>query len=150
MAHRRAARPAARALLGDAALAAGVAGALSGLPSTAHALATGRDPLAATLAAGAIALPREDRRARLVAAAVPVHLGVSLGWALVLAAVLPRRRTTLAGAAAGLVLAALDLGTVGRAVPRVRALPLAPQLADHVAFGALVGAVLARRRARRD
>jgi hypothetical protein len=134
----------------DALAAGGAAAVLSGVPSTVHALATGRDPLAATLAAGTLALPRERRRGRLLAAAVPVHIGVSVGWAIVLAAVLPRRRTVPAGAAAGLAIAALDLGTVGRRGSRLRALPLGPQLADHVAYGAIVGAVLARRRARRE
>jgi hypothetical protein len=47
------------------------AAVLSGAPSTLHALATGRDPLAATLAAGSILLPGETRRTRLLAAAVP-------------------------------------------------------------------------------
>jgi hypothetical protein len=37
---------------------------------------------------------------------------------------------------------------VGRRVPRVRALPLLPQLADHVLFGAVAGYVLGRRRHR--
>jgi hypothetical protein len=137
-------------LLGDALAAGGAAAVLSGLPSTVHALVTGGDPLAATRAAGAIALPREGPTRRLLAAAVPVHLGVSLGWAVVLAAVLPRRRTVLAGAAAGLAIAAVDVGTVGRRVPRLRALPIGPQLADHVAYGAVVGAVLANRRQRRS
>jgi hypothetical protein len=127
-----------------------VAAVLSGVPSTLHALATGRDPLEATLAAGAIAFPRAERASRLLVAAVPVHATVSLGWALVLARALPQRRTVLAGAVAGLAIAAVDLGTVGRAVPRVRALPLGPQLADHVAYGAVVGWVLARRRRRRQ
>jgi hypothetical protein len=134
------------AWLGDALAAGGVAAVVSGAPSTAHAVATGRDPLEATLAAGSIALPQEERTLPLLLAAVPVHAAVSLGWALVLVAVLPRRRTVLAGAVAGLAIAAIDLGTVGRALPRVRALPLLPQLADHVAYGVVVGWVLARRR----
>jgi len=118
------------------------AAAVSGAPSTLHALATGRDPLEATEAAGSILLPNERRRGRLLAAAIPLHLGISIGWALVLAAVLPRRHTLVAGAAAGLAIAALDLGVVGRRFERIRALPLAPQLADHVAYGAAVGAAL--------
>jgi hypothetical protein len=137
-------------LLGDA-LAAGCAGALlGGVPSTAYALATGGDPLEATLAAGTLLLPNERRRGRLLLAAVPAHLAISLGWAAVLAATLPRRRTALGGAAAGLAIAALDLGVLARPFPRLRSLPLAPQLADHAAYGAVVGAVLARRRARRS
>jgi hypothetical protein len=121
--------------------AAAWAAALSGVPSTAHALATGGDPLQATRAAGSIILPRERRAAVLLAAAVPVHLGVSLFWTLALqrAGV----RGARAGALAGLAIAGLDLGLAGRRFPQVRALPLLPQLADHVAFGAIVGLLLA-------
>ncbi|HSO01495.1 MAG TPA: hypothetical protein VLS46_03115 [Gaiellaceae bacterium] len=115
--------------------AAAWAAALSGIPSTLHALATGRDPLAATVAAGSILLPRETSRRRLVAAAAPVHLAVSLGWTLALdrAGI----RTARAGALAGLAIAALDLGLASRGFPRVRALPVVPQLADHALFGAI-------------
>jgi hypothetical protein len=121
--------------------AAAWAALLSGAPSTIHALLTRRDPLEATLAAGSILLPHETRRPRLAAAAVPVHLALSLGWTVVLdrAGV----RGSPAGAVAGLAIAALDLGVVGRRMPRVRALPLAPQVADHVLFGTIVGRALA-------
>jgi hypothetical protein len=124
------------------ALVAGVAGAvLGGLPSTAWALARGEDPLEPTLAAGSILLPHERGRAWLAAAAVPVHLGVSLGWAVVLQRARANART---GALAGLAIAALDLGVAGRAFPRIRALRRAPQIADHIAYGTTVGYVLAR------
>ena len=49
-----------------------------------------------------------------------------------------------AGALAGLAIAALDLGLVGRRFPRIRALPLVPQLADHAAFGAIAARLLQR------
>ena len=111
-----------RAILA-AALAAATA---SAVPSTLIALASGGDPLAATVAAGSIVLPHETRRARLVAAAVPVHLALSLGWTAVLARTLPERRTAAAGAVAGLGIAALDLGVIGRRFERIRALPLLP------------------------
>jgi hypothetical protein len=124
----------------DRAVAGLIAAAVSGLPSTLHALATGGDPLAAARAAGSVVLPRERRTLPLLAAAVPAHLAVSLGWAFVL----PRRAGVVGGAACGLAIAALDLGVLARWFPRVRALPLAPQIADHVAYGAVVGAVLAR------
>lgn len=116
------------------------AAALSGAPSTLHALATGRDPLEASVAAGSVFLPRETSRAKLVAAAVPVHLALSLGWTLALdrAGV----RTARGGALAGLAIAALDLGLVGRRYARVRALPPLPQLADHAAFGAIAARLL--------
>jgi hypothetical protein len=131
----------------EEALAAGaVASVLSGLPSTLWAAATRRDPFEATLAAGSLLLPRETRRPLLYAAAVPVHLTLSLGWALVLGRVLPRGHELRNGALAGLGIAALDLRVVGRLFPRVRALPLAPQIADHVLYGATVGFVLSRRR----
>ena len=130
-------------MLSDAIIAGSWAGVLSGVPSTAHALATGRDPLAATKAAGAILLPRSGRTLPLVLAAVPVHVGISVGWALILdrAGV----RDPVRGVAAGLAIAALDLGVVGRRFGRVRALPLGAQVLDHVAYGAVVGLVLGRR-----
>jgi len=131
----------------DALLAGAVAAVLAGVPSTAYALATGRPLLEAAAAAGSIVLPHEERTPVLVAAAVPVHLALSLGWAQVLAALVPRRRPLLGSIAGGLAIAALDLGVVGRRLPRIRALPQPPQWLDHVAYGATVGAVLwARRR----
>ena len=130
----------------DALIAGAVAALVSGLPSTLWSLGAGRDPLEATLAAGSVLLPDEHRHGRLIAAAVPIHLSLSLGWALVLTRLLPRGREVRRGAAAGVAIAALDLGVVGRLFPRVRALPLLPQLADHLAYGATVGYVLARRR----
>ena len=133
--------------LGDGIAAGAVAAVVSGLPSTAWAVAAGHDPLEATLAAGTLLLPNETRRARLVAAAAPVHATLSVGWAIVLARLLPPRRTVAAGALAGLGIAALDLGVAGRAFPRIRSLPLLPQLADHLVYGATVGFVVARRRA---
>jgi hypothetical protein len=130
-----------------AALRAGVvAGVVSGAPSTLHALATRRDPLEATKAAGTLLLPREDRTLPLLGAAAVAHAALSVGWAHVLAATLPRRHTTAWGAAAGLAIAAIDLGLIGRRFPRIRALPLAPQLADHVVYGASVGWTLRHRR----
>jgi len=76
------------------------------------------------------------------------HVAISLGWGIVLAAVLPRRHTVLAGAVAGVGIAALDLGVVGRRLPAIRALDWRPQLLDHVAYGAIVGAVLSVSRRR--
>ena len=128
-------------------VAGGAAATISGAPSTLYALAVGDDPLEPTLAAGSILLPRETRRAPLVAAAIPVHLALSLGWALVLERTLPRHRTTAWGALAGLAIGALDLAIGARLFPRVRALPQLPQYADHVLYGATVGYVLSRCRA---
>jgi hypothetical protein len=135
-----------RRTLKDGIAAGAVAAVVSGAPSTSWALVAGRDPLEPTLAAGALLLPREQRRGRLVAAAVPVHLALSIGWAVVLAALLPRRRAVSGGALAGFLIVALDLGIVGWRSARVRPLPLLPQVADHVLYGATVGFVLDRRR----
>lgn len=117
------------------------AAALSGVPSTAWNLARGRDPLEATKAAGTLVLPDDAQPWALVAAAAPVHLGVSLLWTVVLARTLPARNRVAWGAAGGLAIAALDLGVIGRRYPAIRKLPLAPQLADHALFGAVVGAL---------
>jgi hypothetical protein len=127
--------------------AAGWAALLSGAPSTLHALATGRDPLAATVSAGSILLPGETRRIRLLAAAVPVHLALSLGWAIALDRCGVRGAGR--GALAGLAIGVVDLSIAARLLPRIRALPLVPQLADHVAYGAVAGYVLERSRAGR-
>jgi hypothetical protein len=136
-------------VLEDAVAAGAVASVLSGVPSTLQALASGVDPLEASLAAGTLLLPREERMSRLLPAALAAHGALSLGWALVLAASLPRRHTVAWSVAGGLAIAALDLGVVGRRFPRIRALAVVPQVLDHVAYGATVGCVLSRRRARR-
>jgi hypothetical protein len=129
----------------DGLAAAVPATVLSGIPSTIHALITNRDPLEASVAAGSILLPHENSRTRLLAAAIPVHLGLSALWGLALAAILPRRKPLLEGTLAGVVIATLDLGVIGRHYPRIRALAALPQLADHVAFGVVAAVSLARR-----
>ncbi len=102
------------------------------------------------MAAGSILLPHTKRPILLAAAALPVHFSLSLGWALVLSVILPRRGTVAWGALAGLGIAALDLGIIGGRFPRVRSLPVGPQIADHLLFGATVGMVLERRRTSRS
>ena len=136
-----------------AGLAAGaVAAVLSGAPSTVHAVVTGRDPLAAAVAAGNLVLPEDSGIGALLAAGAAAHAAVSLGWGVVLAAAV--RRTSLPPIAAGVLLgaaiAAVDLGLiahgpVGRRWPLIRALPVWPQVADHVAFGAIAAAVIRHR-----
>ena len=139
-------------VLGRGLVAGAVGGVLSGLPSTGHALLTGGDPLAAARAAGNLLLPADSRPGQLLVAGGVAHVAVSLGWGTVLAVAV--RRSSLApitvGVLAGLIIAAVDLGLVahgpvGRRWPLIRALPVVPQVADHVAFGAIAGAVLARR-----
>lgn len=132
----------------DGLVAASVAGILSGAPSTIHARLTGRSVWEASAAAGRLALPPTASKRRLVRAGGAVHSAISAGWGVALAYALPRGREVEAGALAGLAIAALDLGLVGRRVEEIRALPLAPQVADHVAFGAVAGWVISRRRGR--
>ena len=134
----------------DDVVAAGLlAAAVSGAPSTVYALWRGRDPLEAALAAGTLLLPHERRPGRLLPAAAVTHVALSLGWAAVLARSLPERATVAWAVPAGLAIAGLDLGVVGRHFDRIRALPQPPQVADHVAYAITVGAVLQRRRSGR-
>jgi len=122
--------------------AALVAGVLSGAPSTLHALATGGDVLASTRAAGTLLPGRRDRPG--VVAGAVAHGAVTVWWVGVLALVSRGRRLgPWRGAVAGAGIAALDLGLIApRRAPAIAALPQAPQWADHLAFGALVGATL--------
>jgi hypothetical protein len=121
-----------------------IAGAVSGVPSTAYCLATGGDLLASTRAAGSI-LPGERRNTRtLVAAGVGVHLVVSAIWGVALSALLPRSSAWAWGAGAGLAIGWVDLVVIGRGYPMIRSLPLGPQLTDHVVYGAVAGACLSR------
>jgi hypothetical protein len=138
--------------LSDGVLAGAVAWGPSGLPSTLHAVLTGRDVLGTVRAAGSLLAPPGAGPVRLYGSAVVAHTAISLGWGAVMGVLLPRRRSVVWGAAAGLAIAALDLGVVARRVPRlepIRRLPVLPQVADHIAFGAIVGAVLAARARRR-
>jgi hypothetical protein len=130
----------------DAVRAGLTAAVVSGVPSTAIALARCEDPLEGARAAGALLLARETRTLPLLVAATAVHLALSLGWAAVLERAIPPGRELGGGLAGGLAIAALDLEVIGRRLPRIRALPQPRQWADHAAYGLAVGAVLARRR----
>ena len=126
----------------DIVRAAALAATLSGAPSTAWTLAQRGDLLASTRAAGAM-VGGEPRLGR----GVVVHAVVSLLWTAVLAVVLPRRHAVVAGAVAGGAIAALDIGVIApRRFRAIVSLPRGPVVADHVAFGALVGWSLARSR----
>lgn len=134
--------------------AAFVAGVVSGAPSALAAVRAQRDPLSPTRAAGRMLLPDERRLGPLVGAAGVVHGVLSLGWASVIAATLPRDagrlRAVLHGTLLGGAIAAADLG-LAHAVrnPRLEAvanLEVTSQVADHLAFGAVTGLMLARSR----
>jgi hypothetical protein len=138
-----------RAIPGDA-LAAGLAGAAcSAIPSTVWSLVRGEDVLEGGRAAGAMVLRHERRTGVLLAIAAPVHLAISLGWAAVMAAALPRGGEPVRGVAGGIAIATLDLALIGRRIPSIAALPQGRQWADHAAYGLAVGLVLRARRSRR-
>lgn len=136
-----------RALVTRAAVIGGIG---SGLPSTIHAVATGSDVLEPTMAAGTILRPGPWRDTRQLAVGVLTHALLTTAWAGALTAVLHRRRRPVVlGGLLGAAIAALDLSIAQRRFPRIAALATLPQVADHVMFGALVGAVVARRESRR-
>jgi hypothetical protein len=112
-------------------------------------LVRGDDVLEGGRAAGAALLPYERRTAVLLVAATPVHLAISMGWAAVLATVLPRGREPAWGIVGGMLIATLDLALIGRRIAPIRTLPQGRQWADHAAYGLSVGLVLRARRSRR-
>ena len=139
----------ARGVPGDA-LAAGLVGAAcSAIPSTVWSLVKGDDLLDGGRAAGAMVLPHERRTTVLLMAAAPVHLALSIGWAAVMAAAVPRGREPAWGLVGAAAIATLDLAVIGRRIPAIRALPQGRQWADHAAYGLAVGLVLRARRAPR-
>ncbi|MDQ1395534.1 MAG: hypothetical protein QOG64_793 [Acidimicrobiaceae bacterium] len=122
---------------------AGSVGAIaSGGQNTLWSLARRENLLVSTAAIGAAVLPNHSPRPVLLAAGVAGHGAISWTWSILLARLLPRRPSLAAGAAAGLAIAALDLGIIGRRLPSIRGLAPIPQVLDHVAYGVTVAAVL--------
>ena len=119
-----------------------LAGILSGIPSTLWALVSGGDVWEATLAAGATLIGPDATFTQLFAAAAVAHGGMSLFWAGVLSALLPRKWPIICGTVAGAFIAVLDILMIGQAFPSIRELAFLPQLADHMMFGAVLGAVV--------
>jgi hypothetical protein len=118
---------------------------LSGLPSTAWALATGGDALEATRAAGAMLLPQETSMWKLIGAAAIVHPLVSLFWSVILWRLLPRRATLEWALLAAVLIGLLDLELIAPAFfPAVAALDFWPQMADHLAWGFVFGLTVQR------
>jgi hypothetical protein len=143
-------RPRLRFSSGDLIFAWLIATVFSGVPSTVHALMTGTDPLEATRAAGAMLVATESPLAELVAAAAVVHGSVSMFWTLVFGATLPRSRVMGWAVAGSAAVALLDLKIIAPMFfPSVASLSFWPQFADHLAWGALLGATLQLRSKRR-
>ncbi len=111
----------------------------SGVPSTVVTVLRGGALLESTRAAGTLVAPDAASRSVHLVAGVGAHIAISTFWGALLWRVLPQRQTVVWGGLAGLVIAALDLGLVARRFPAIRRLPRGPQVADHVAFGIIVG-----------
>ena len=105
---------------------------------------------ASTEAVGAVVLPRWRKGWARVAAGAAAHLVISLFWARVLERLLRDNDdpagAAIAGAACGSAIAMIDIGAIGRFLPPIRGLPAGPVVADHLAYGAIVGYVLHRSR----
>ena len=120
---------------------AAVASVLSGLPSSAYALLQGRDPraqgVAATRAIGTLVWPGEPGlvRGALAHGAISLAVGGALG------VTLPARHPVAWGAVAGLAIGWVNLRVIAvHRYPAIASLPIGPQLADNVAFGAIFAA----------
>ncbi|MBW2279781.1 MAG: hypothetical protein JRG76_07165 [Deltaproteobacteria bacterium] len=128
-------------------VAGGLAGLVSGVPSTVYLLVTGGDLFASLDALVAMVTSRDLAMPYHVAVAAGVHFAVSFGWAAVLVALVPRRAPVLGALAASVLIALVDLELIAPYFfAEVAALPFLPQLADHLAWGAVVGVVLRARR----
>jgi hypothetical protein len=124
-----------------------LAATLSGLPSTLYALVKQRSLRSAavsaydaTRAAGTLLPPGRPGFGRGVVA----HLAISMLCAETLARTLPRDHRAEWGAAAGLVIGVVNVAVIGKSFPAISDLPLVPQLADNVMFGAVFAALLDR------
>lgn len=124
-----------------------VAATFSGLPSTLHAAVERRSLRSAagyvyhaTRAVGTLVPPGRPGFGR----GVLVHLAISMLCGEALARSLPRDHPIEWGAAAGLVIGTINVGVIGRSFPAIRALPLVPQIADNVMFGAVFAVTLDR------
>jgi len=119
-----------------------VASLAGGLPSTTLAALQGRPVVAygldTTRRVGVLVPPFRRGFARGVLA----HAVISVVAGEVLAATLPRPRSIAWGAAAGLVMGIVNVGVIGRRIPAIAELPLAPQLADNIAFGMIFAAIV--------
>lgn len=125
-----------------------LASTLGGLPSSISTAIRTRSPASALRsgveATRAIGVLLPPGRPGLVRGAV-AHVVISVVMGELLIRTLPGRRPIQEGAAAGLVMGIVNVAVIGRRFDEIRALPLVPQLADNIAFGVIVTAVLSRR-----
>ena len=122
-----------------------LAAVLSGAPSTVHVLIQRRSLRSATAyvydatrAIGTLVPPGRPGFGRGVLA----HLAISMLCGETLARTLPRDHGAAWGAAGGFLFGLINVGVIGKSLPAIRGLPLIPQLADNVMFGAVFAVAL--------
>jgi hypothetical protein len=127
--------------------ATAVAAALGGVPSTLEVFRCQRDVRSvvtyvwdATCAVGTLVPPGRPGFIR----GALLHVGISVLCGEGLARTVPESRSVIWGAGAGLAIGVINVGVIGRRFPAIAALPLVPQLADNVAFGAVFAFVVDR------
>lgn len=128
----------------DGVVAGLVAWPASELPSALSHRRAGRPWWSTDAAAATLLLPTATSPARRRWAGTALRALVAANWGAVLSRWLDERHPVGHGVAAGIALAGFEYGLVGRRRPLIRDLPLLPQIADQVVFGAVAGAVLAR------
>lgn len=127
-------------------IAGGIAGVVSGIPSTVYLLLTEGDLFASLNALVAMVTSSELPVLSRICVAAAVHLAVSVFWASVLVLLMPRRAPMIGALIASAVIAFVDLKLIAPSFfAEAAALAFIPQLADHLAWGATVGAVLRMR-----
>jgi hypothetical protein len=127
--------------------ATAVAAALSGAPSTLEAFRRRRGFRSvvtyvwdATCAVGTLVPPGRPGFIR----GALLHVATSVLCGEGLARTVPESRSVIWGAGAGLAIGVINVGVIGRRFPAIAALPLVPQLADNVVFGAVFAFVVDR------
>ena len=124
-------------------VAGGLAGLVGAIPSTVYLLVTGGDVFASVNAIAAMVAANELPVLHRVAVAAAVHFALSFFWTSVLVALIPRRAPVFGAIVASAIITFFDLKVIApHYFAEVAALALVPQLADHLAWGATVGAVL--------
>ncbi|MDB5811943.1 MAG: hypothetical protein JWN94_4065 [Betaproteobacteria bacterium] len=125
----------------------------SGVPSTLFFIITGVDLWPPIQAVGEMVLPSSSEPSQIFIAAALVHGTVSVFWTLVVARILPVKHAPAYAIAASALIAVIDLRVIAPVFfPAVAALSFWPQVADHLAWGLLLGVTLewsAKARARR-
>ena len=128
-------------------VAGGLAALVGVIPSTVYLLVTGGDVFASVNALAAMLSANELPVLHRVAVAAAIHITLSFFWASMLVALLPRRAPVFGALAASAIITILDLKVIApHYFTDAAALEFLPQLADHLAWGATVGAVLRVRR----